>query len=190
MINRPVYLGISMRSRRQRRRLLVGYWLAMPLLAAAASFLYSRMHSDVNQMGALLAIGGLYGTALVFLGGAAHLGPMPDFNGDPAPAPRWVPLAVADRLLSRSAAGTGSQQDSAALDERDLYLRDAAHYTAYRILRECLLPVLIAAFVFFQYIHPHHEYVAVPVYACLVLVIFNLPQSLILWHEPDMEPLQ
>lgn len=185
MISRSVYLGISMCRRRARRRLVVGYWTAVVLMLALGAVTAHQRPGLFDPWWVPLLIGGFLGTATVFLGGSARLGPLPDFDSDPTPPPAWVPLQVANRILSR---GAGNGDFSiASLDERDFRLRDRAHYSAYRFLRQWLIWALISAYVLFQYIYPHHEFLAIPVYALLILVVFNLPQSLILWTEPDME---
>ena len=187
MIARQTYLGISIRTRRSRRRLVIGYWLTVLVIMAAASYAVSLDPGALQHWWTLLAIGGLYGIALTFLGGYGQIGPMPDLSGDRTPAPRWVPIEAADALLSRRARAAHPEHPASPLDERDLCLRDAAHFQAYRLTREWLLPLLIAAFIVFQYIYPRSQFVAIPAYAFLILVIYNLPQSLILWTEPDME---
>lgn len=187
MITRQTYLGISIRSRRNRRRLVIGYWLTVLIVMAAAAYAVSLDPGMLQHWWILCAIGGLYGAALTFLGGYGQIGPMPDLSGDRTPAPRWVPIEAADALLSRRARTLHPEAPTVPLDERDIQLRDAAHFQAYRVTREWLLPLLIAAFVVFQYIYSHAQLIAIPVYALLILVIYNLPQTLILWTEPDME---
>jgi hypothetical protein len=74
------------------------------------------------------------------------------------------------------------------LDERDIRLRNAAHYNAYSLLKW----VIFFGFIFGISADLNHlllriKPTIIPLLGLFVLVVFNLPQSLILWFEPDME---
>lgn len=73
------------------------------------------------------------------------------------------------------------------LDERDIRLRNAAHYEAYHVLRSFILPLSIIAFLWLETILERYKKIGAPVAALAVLVVYNLPQTLILWWEPDIE---
>ena len=75
----------------------------------------------------------------------------------------------------------------AALDERTIRLRNAAHYEAYKIVRILVfvVPLLILCF---STIWRSVSWLGAPIGLILALLALNLPQSLILWFEPDLEP--
>jgi hypothetical protein len=109
------------------------------------------------------------------------------------PPPRWTPLEVADRLICRWKQGSSENQIDRSFDERDIRLRDRAHYQAYRVLRSILgLAVILVIPILFASDTPdlirRYGLLFIPLICLLVLVVWSLPQSIILWSEPDMEP--
>jgi hypothetical protein len=188
MINRRSYLGIPMARRRNRRLLVAAYWVSVLAILISASEMFYRSAFPKHWWTIFIA-GGLIGSLIAFLGGAGQIGPVADFDGDTTPPSRWIPLEMADALVRRLRGDRSENRIDAAMDERDIRLRNAAHYEAYRVLREIVLPALIAAFVIFHFFLTRYEYISIPIYCLLLLVIYNLPQSLILWWEPDIEEL-
>jgi hypothetical protein len=77
--------------------------------------------------------------------------------------------------------------DYGPLDERETDERDHVHYVAYTLAR------WLALFLFVLYgllgaIHvPWFGHVGPFFFLLLTLVLWSLPQTLILWTEPDME---
>jgi hypothetical protein len=72
-------------------------------------------------------------------------------------------------------------------DERDIRLRNAAHFEAYRIFRMIIVPIAIVLAIVFDTVWTNYQRLGAPLLILLWLLVFNLPQSLILWFEPDME---
>jgi len=192
MINRRIYLGIPMSSRRNRRALVAGYWSVSVLLLICATILFFDDPRFLEHWWMAITIGLLVGLMLCFLGGGAQLGPVADFDGDPKPPPRWALIEAADRLIYRWKHGEAEQPLELNLDERDRRLRDHAHYRAYRILRMILQAAIIAGVLLFTRpdawtLLRRYNFVLVPFSFLLILLLWNLPQSIILWNEPDME---
>ena len=75
------------------------------------------------------------------------------------------------------------------LDEHDIAIRDRAHYLAYSTLRWPAIGAALFAPLFLM--HSSSEQVAHILFLISVPVaalFFSLPQAIILWTEPDVEP--
>jgi hypothetical protein len=84
--------------------------------------------------------------------------------------------------------GVFPQQRARLLDERELQARDRAHYIAYRILRWTLC-CAGAAIVFGMNFAPTFFLKNSPTLLwALVIFVLSLPQSVILWTEPEPLP--
>lgn len=186
MIHKRMYLGIPMSTRRNRRRLVVCYWIVAVLLHAGFTAMLLRVPKLVATWWMTCALAVVYVLLMSFLGGqggGAQLGPVADFERYAAP-PRWAPLEIARRLWRH---GTADKRMDRALDERDLRLRDALHYEAYRMLCDYLVPLAFAVVLVFVSDLSRNLLLLIPAGFLLMLLIYTLPQTLILWHEPDME---
>lgn len=183
MICRRTFLGVSLASRRNRRLLVLFYWLIVLLAAAGAAswFRYIANQPVRPQIGFMQAIcpALCLGWLLTALGGVGGKGPVSSFE----------PSSSSWKKLWRTANGWHAREEVGqvtALDERDIRLCNAAHYEAYKVVRSIalFLPPLI---VLFGTVLRKQIWLAPSVGLVLLLVIFNLPQTLILWWEPDME---
>jgi uncharacterized membrane protein YoaK (UPF0700 family) len=183
MICRPTYFGISLAGRRNRRWLVIFYWLIVLFVAAGAVswFRYLANRTEYPHFGPIPAIFAALCAVwlLTALGGMGRKGPISNFE---ATSPSWTELWRA----ARGWHGRKMPGEETALDERDIRLCNAAHYEAYKVVRFIALsvPVLI---VLFGTILRKQIWLAPSVGLVLLLVVFNLPQTLILWWEPDME---
>ncbi len=79
------------------------------------------------------------------------------------------------------------------LDERELSLRNAAHYRAYQILRSALTTVMAApmvAFVYFGVDLPLRltQWHFMALFFLFANLSVSLPASVVAWTEPDPEP--
>ena len=78
--------------------------------------------------------------------------------------------------------------DYGPLDEREMNERDRVHFVAYTLARWIAL-FLFAAYALLGAIHVSWFSQLGPFFFFLLtLVLWSLPQTLILWTEPDMEP--
>ncbi|HEX4007113.1 MAG TPA: hypothetical protein VHX60_13140 [Acidobacteriaceae bacterium] len=173
-------LFIPVETRRSRRALVIGYYLFF--LAFAAGLVWLRGLSKYDR---LLPMSFYMAT---ILGGLTFSGPVRIFsewqrkfkNGSawgidpnrPHPYLRGRPLIEVDRL-----------------DEHDIALRDRAHYLAYSALRWPAIAVALFGGIFLFDASPEKLahlllILSVPVAA----LFFSLPQAIILWTEPDLEP--
>ena len=187
MIRKGTYLGLPLAGRKNRRMLVLGYWMivAFAAVVAATWFRYEEslpVRPHLNDIGTILAglcSGLCFGWLLTALGGLNSRGPVSSF--EPPPSRISELWRVARGWHGRKRLG-----EESALDERDIRLCNAAHYEAYKVVRgvALLLPVLI---VLFGTAFRKTLWLAPPIGLVLLLVVFNLPQTLILWNEPDME---
>jgi hypothetical protein len=186
MIAKESYLGISLATRRNRRMLVVGYWLIVALAATVAPgwFRYIGNLATRSVPGLIFAIctGAGVGWLLTALGGMGGKGPVSNFE---PPETSWTQLW----RVARGWRGRKGPSELTALDERDIRLCNAAHYEAYKAVRliALVVPILI---ILFGTILRRHLWLASSAILVLVLVVFNLPQSLILWWEPDIKETQ
>jgi hypothetical protein len=183
MISKRTYLAIPLASRSNRRWLVLAYCGIVLLVAAAAAIWFHFVANQTvrPQIGFIQAIctGLCVGWLFTALGGMGREGPVSSFE---SASPNW-------KELWRTARGwhaRGELGQKAALDERDIRLCNAAHYEAYKVVRfnALLVPVLI---VLFGTILRKQIWLAPSIGLVLLLVVFNLPQTFILWWELDMK---
>jgi hypothetical protein len=85
------------------------------------------------------------------------------------------------------AAAPAQTQVPSHLDERETRLRDRAHYTAYAVARWLTL-ALFAIYAALLVFNPVWANRIVPSFFFLLMwTVWSLPQSIILWTEPDMD---
>lgn len=194
MIRKRVYLGIPMGPRRNRRILVVCYWIAVVMILAGGAAVYLRDPEIYGSTWMTIVVLLVYSLVPLLLGGDEGIGPIGDFAGDPPP-PRWTLLWAVDRLRSRRKRAPGDRLFDRCFDERDQRVRDRAHYLAYQILR----PIPIAAACLFltapATLEAHSLIRRYGLLLVLLVILFSivfwtLPQSIILWTEPDMEEVQ
>lgn len=186
MIGRRVYFGIPLGSRTHRRRFVIVYWAMCVAVPAALAVLTARYPGWTGHGWTLVGLGGVIGLLLFGMGGAGAGGPVRAFDGSPIPKEyRWSPMGVADAALS----GPVFREDTlneGPLDERDETLRNAAHYRSYRVMRLVVVYGAAALVCLWRYLQPFRD-LAIPAALLVFFVFWNLPQTLILWNEPDME---
>lgn len=187
MINKSVYLGIPLHRRRNRRWLVVGYWAAALVFFASTSGLFQDARREGSQFWPWLLFGFVFSLLAMFLGGSGVGGPIPGWDGTSTELPYWSPLAVACRAIRRMTGQSQPDPQSTPFDERDLWLRNAAYYEAYKLLQQLVIPIAGGLLMAFVTVWSRYKFAAIPVFLLLILVTYNLPQSLILWFEPDMD---
>jgi hypothetical protein len=184
MINKRSFLGLPMTSRRPRRYLVACYWGVILLLVAFASWWMER-NPNWTHHSFLLPLSYFSGLLLVFLGGGRPGGPVRDFAGRPMDRPELLDNTI--KTLINSGNRDWVEEDR-RLDERDIRARDAAHYRAYSAIRWIVLFGSLGALVLFSNaIAARLTPLIAPLIWLFVLIVFNLPQSIILWTEPDIE---
>lgn len=181
--SRKFLFFLPVETQRSRRAVVVGYYLAF--LAFSVLLLWVR---GPAKYGRLLPLTYFWAT---MLGGLTFSGPVRLFSewqrhlkdgsfwGIDASAPHpWLPgRTVIDRnRIDR-------------LDEHDIAARDRAHYLAYAALRWPAIAAALLGPLFLLDAPPEKLghllfLLSVPVAA----LFFSLPQAILLWTEPDLEP--
>lgn len=177
------WLGISFGRQQTRRWMVAAYWTCV----AAFSYLILRRETTIglDGMGVLLVLQLLVNLPGI-LGGVRSGGAVKPFRGM-----HWVPMTDRDdivQLFNQPPASAGNLDPAdGELDERETRLRDRVHFVSYTLSRWfafLLLGVLVilslvdAAWV--TRIGPFFFFL-------LTLVLWSLPQSLIMWNEPDAD---
>ena len=168
MIESTTFLGMPLRTRHQRRTLVVGYYVVLLLFTALA--LWKMQGMLVVLLPQTIILGGL-------LGGIKMGGPVKPYAAPGA-------LESTGPVVSLNLQGRRRFGSSVPLDEREQTQRDHAHYTAYRILAVtlclavalCWMPLDSQALWLKQ-----RESILLWV---LLVYALSLPQSVLLWTEP------
>lgn len=161
-------LQLTLASTRVRRRcLVVGYYALVMTLGVAWGFELFRGSRFVGAFVPLLFV------ISIALGGLRAGGPVRPFSPFYDTAPSLTLLSTRDRN---------------SVGERDICVRDRAHYAAYSALRWALLFSTFAVLWIFALARTW----LAPVAACLLYpafaLIMSLPQAILLWTEPDPAP--
>ncbi|MGA2851298.1 MAG: hypothetical protein ABSE46_20030 [Terracidiphilus sp.] len=177
---------VDMSRRARRRALVVGIYAVFAALIVGMWFV-DQWHSTGTYIfwAAMLA-------CWLFLGGYSQGGLLKPFNGK---GPRQVDQAPSLLLLKLRMypAITGHEEGGYRNDERELRERDRAHYQAYQAIA---VVVVIAWMVAYAGMANRHFVAVIPMtpaqvfYGLMLLtlmLIFTLPQCILLWTEPDME---
>jgi hypothetical protein len=172
MIQKFSFLGMSLYSKRRRRGLVVAYYLVIASVMALA-FWRERFlgYGFVTQT---LMLGG-------FFGGIRAEGVIKPYS-EQTPDPAYS--GIQELNLS----GIRSRSMPKLLDEREIHERNQAHYTAYRLLRWliCGITVICILGTAFRPDFLLKDYLTL-LWGITILVL-SLPQSVILWTEPDPLP--
>jgi hypothetical protein len=183
MISSNRILGFSVARRGTRRALVLVYWSFLALSCVAFLIHQARHGFDGGSVVFTLQFL-VFLTAL--LGGVRAGGFVKPFRGV-----HLVPLMESGGLQSLlRPANPPAILEDAGLDERESRLRDRVHFVAYTLTRwfALLLFVLYGAVGF---VHAAWLALAGPFFFFLLtMTLWSLPQSIILWTEPDMEEAQ
>lgn len=167
MIYKRSFLGIPIARRSNRRWLIVGYWTVVLALTLSAVALLSEHRRSSAGLQVLCTY--------VFIFAATGLGRMvweTSFTPDPG-----------IRTLFDSALRE-QRRKNPPMDERQRREWERAHATAYALLS---LAAIFALPLQPWRLLPQASELRVPLILFVVLAIVNLPQSILLWNEPDME---
>ncbi len=170
--------GWSINRRSTRRWIVVFYWLLVALIA------YATLCYTIRHGGAFLGIQIIQILVLLpaLLGGVRAGGAIKPFRGLRSP----VYAFMDQRMISLFHRDTAAEQE-VELDERETRLRDRVHFVAYTVVR-WLAMGLIVLYGIFGMTNPEWLGLTGPMFfVLLVLVLWSLPQSIILWNEPDVE---
>jgi hypothetical protein len=181
-----VFFGrrVSMARRSRRRVVVVVIYLALASLVIASSgFSGWRGVSPYVIWAVILA-------CRLFLGGYYAGGLVKPFSGK-APSQSEAPpsLLMLKLRVFEPVPGVGEAYRN---DERELHQRDRAHYVAYKALGVALLvPWITSSLLGDQNLFSLNLAIVNRLCSALILgliaMFLTLPQSILLWTEPDME---
>jgi hypothetical protein len=172
---------IPVETRRSRRALVIAYYLV-----CIAFGVFVVRYRIPGRLDSLLPLA-LYCAFL--LGGLSFSGPVRLFS-------RWQRKFRIHAEDRRAPAGFAWKYvvkplnpPIDRLDEHDIAVRDRAHYLAYSALRWATIVAVFASGGFILIDTP--QQVAHALYLLsvpAVVLLFSLPQAIILWTEPDLDP--
>lgn len=183
MIESRTVLGISFGHQRARRWAVAIYWSWVTIFSIA--FLHHQAREGLDGLNALLVVL-MIANLSALLGGVRSGGAVKPFLAVP-----WRLFSDGDdlqRLFSAPPPVMARRDESDTnLDEREIRLRDRIHFIAYTFSRWFAL-LLFAVYAGLSTLNAAWLIRIGPFFFFLLaLVLWSLPQSLILWMEPDME---
>jgi hypothetical protein len=172
MIEQTRFLGMPLRTQRQRRGLVVGYNLFVIAFSVLALW-RSHERFPLNLWLQSILLGGM-------LGGIKIGGPVKVYEESNLP----IGNGGVQTLNLEGRRPFNNPLYGSPLDEREQTQRDRAHYTAYRILRWSLCAVVFGYWLSLNWTYAWLSTKG-PVLAWILLVyVLSLPQSVVLWTEP------
>ena len=175
MIEQTKFLGMPLRTQRQRRLLVVLYYAVLIVFAAVG------LCMDKKSWGPLVAqtfvFGGLLGG--IRMGGPVKAYAQPNFPLDMDSTVHTL------NLEGRKPFDTSLPEAWAPLDERERTQRDIAHYTAYRILRWSFGLFVLGYFAVTLGAATWLADKTLFLLWLFLLYVLSLPQSVVLWTEPQ-----
>lgn len=174
--------GFTVARRRTRRILVVAYCCA--IAAFAGAFLLDQTRHSLDAFGIIIALQMLTNLPAL-LGGVRAGGVVKPYRGIRGP---WASARKDEGPQTLFAMpNSGEVAMSAQLDERETRIRDRVHFIAYTLARWIAL-LLFAAFALIAYFRQEWlRQAGLFCFLLLVLILWSLPQIMILWTEPDME---
>jgi hypothetical protein len=175
-------LGVSLESRRNRRFLVLGYW-------ASSLILLAGLLAGVHRHGLVWMVGLLCLQLLLnlpaILGGVRAGGAVKPYQ--PGDSTGLLQGAPSQTLFHRYRPDSWDEAPGEfRMDEREARLRDNTHFTAYTWNRWLAL-ALFGGFELTVWQRP--EWSTMAGFLCffvLCLSLWSLPQTLILWNEPNL----
>jgi hypothetical protein len=174
MIYKRRFLGIPIGRRSNRRWLITAYWV-IAIAIASLSVGVLQAHPKWSEGSRIL-----FTYACIFCGYTAIGRLVWDSSLDPQKVSGGI------RTLFDSAL-KDSRKRSPPMDERERHERDKAYRSAYGYLG--LIAFLL--FIFYAYgLIPRTAQTRAPLLWFVLLLYLNLPESMLIWNEPDMEEPQ
>ncbi len=175
MIEQSSFLGMPLRTQRQRRALVVGFNLFI-LAFGTLALLRSHDRFPFFMLPQMVFLGGM-------LGGIKVGGPVKVYEASSLPVGNG-----GTQTLNLEGRRAFNPLGYSPLDEREQTQRDHAHYTAYRILRWSLGLAAVVYVVSLNWTGPGAKWdlgKQLPVLVWILLVyVLSLPQAVLLWTEP------
>ena len=179
-------VSMAQRSRRRAMIVLIYSILAVLVIAACAN---SRLSSMVSNLGTYVIWAAIFACRL-FLGGNATGGLVKPFNSKGQKDWEAPPSLLSLKLrVYQPISGLGAEYLN---DERELQQRDRAHYWAYQILGvSIVVPWIILSLGRHKLGllgHAVANQIASGMLLASLALFLTLPQAILLWTEPDLEP--
>jgi hypothetical protein len=178
MIDQTSYLGMPLRTLRERRRLVVLYYLLISMLGGVALWLGVGTTQISPLLWVAIGLGGLFGGIRINL--KSTDGPVKDYEKPLFPQVK----EAGTQTLNLS--GRKEFDGWVPLDERERTERDRAHYDAYRILRWVLGCAYVAYWLGMNLADKWFKSRSLILFWILLVVVLSLPQSVVLWTEPQV----
>jgi hypothetical protein len=176
MITQTTFFGLPLRTTHQRRAIVIGYYTfvsAFPLIAML------RGHGNIGLfLPQTLVLGGL-------LGGIRPGGPVKPYNGAEGRPGTLSDTTPNYPIQSLNLSGNIRPDQALTLDEREQAQRDHAHYLAYAILRWVLGATALLFILLVQMDNTWLLRWSPVLLWTLLIFTLSLPQSILLWTEPD-----
>jgi len=172
MVKNPAFLGFSMVRRSNRRRLVAIIYAILLGLIAAAIIISPSVRRPVGRAGIAWCLFLPYWVASwSILGRLAKDTVLPQIRGGEMTTLGLTP---------------GRHHGEFDLDEREVAVRNAAYFTAYRAVAVCSFVFWVAFFSVLELSAPTARLLVPWLVVLLLEVIFTLPSAVILWTEPDV----
>lgn len=183
-----VLLGkrVDMAQRVRRRALVVAVYAALATLIAVLGYATNLRDTGIYVFWAALLV------CRLFFGGYYRGGLVKPFKYQP-PKNQDVPPPFLALKLRMYKPVLQTDDEEFKNDERELHQRDHAHYLAYQIFGTAVLLVgLLGSVRFIKSDLMPNPLITDKLYYILTVIAmtlyFTLPQAILLWTEPDMEP--
>jgi len=179
---------IDMSARKRRRMLVVLIYAAIAALILATWFL-----DHWHKTGSWVLWAALFACYL-FLGGARReSGLVKPFNNKHPKVHETAPPFLLLKLRTYAPL-LGAENNDYLNDERELQQSGYAHFKAYQVLGIAAILILSLALFrmnlpqWFHWVPMSSDELYYGLMLIVVVLIVTLPQSILLWTEPDMEP--
>jgi len=172
MLGTPVFLGFSMVRRGSRRRLVVVTY-AILLALMAVMIVVPRLAPRTRAAGFASCL------AFVIAFNAVSLSIFGRLAKDTV-----LPLIHTGEITSLGL--TSRRRSEADLDERELAVRNAAYFTAYRVVAVYSIIAWMALIYSFELSASIALSLMLWLFIPLLTMILTLPPAVILWTEPDV----
>jgi hypothetical protein len=179
VIEQTSFLGMPLKTQRQRRLLVVLYYAV--LIGFAIDGLWMSKKTWGPLAAQTLVFGGLLGG--IRIGGPVKVYSQPHFPLDMDSTVHTLNLA------GRRPFDTSTPETWVPLDERERTQRDTAHYTAYRILRWVFGVFVLTYFLGTVWAPAWLADKTLFLLWLFLLYVLSLPQAVVLWTEPQ-EPAE
>ena len=174
MIEQTSFLGMPLKTQRQRRSLVALYYAVLLGFAVAGLWIGKKTWGPLVIQ--TFVFGGLLGG--IRMGGPVKAYAQPHFPLDMDSTVHTL------NLDGRKPFDPSTPESWVPLDERERNQRDVAHYTAYRILRWAFCGFVLAYFLVMGRAPAWIADKTLFLLWVFLLYVLSLPQAVVLWTEP------